>query len=57
MKTGTMVDHARDRARVHVLDFNHLYKQIRRDELDESSLSENERPRSLFPALDYWVCT
>ena len=29
MKTGTMVEYARERTRVHVLNFNHLYEQIK----------------------------
>src|SRR5438132_4517000 len=30
MKTGTMVEYARERTRVHVLTFNHLYDEIKR---------------------------
>lgn len=55
MKTGTMVDYARERTRVHVLNFNHLYEQIKRDEIDEPWLTEIERRHNLFPDLDYRV--
>jgi 1,4-alpha-glucan branching enzyme len=55
MKTGTMVEYARERTRVHVLNFNHLYDQIKRGEIDESWLSEIERRHNLFPDLDYRV--
>jgi 1,4-alpha-glucan branching enzyme len=55
MKTGTMVEYARERTRVHVLNFNHLYDQIQRGEIDEPWLSEIERRHNLFPDLDYRV--
>jgi 1,4-alpha-glucan branching enzyme len=53
MKTGTMVDYARDRTRVHVNNFNHLYEQITKDQIDEPWLSEVERRHNLFPEMDY----
>ena len=53
MKTGTMVEYACERTRVHVLNFNHLYEQVKRDELDEPWLSEIERRHNLFPDMDY----
>jgi 1,4-alpha-glucan branching enzyme len=55
MKTGTMVEYARERTRVHVLNFNHLYDQIKKGEIDEPWLSEIERRHNLFPDLDYRV--
>ena len=55
MKTGTMVEYARERTRVHVLNFNHLYEQLHRDDLDEGWLSEVERRHNLFPDIDYRV--
>jgi 1,4-alpha-glucan branching enzyme len=55
LKTGTMVDYARERTRVHVLNFNHLYDQLKRDEIDEPWLSEVERRHNLFPDVDYRV--
>jgi 1,4-alpha-glucan branching enzyme len=53
MKTGTMVEYANERTRVHVLNFNHLYEQIKHDSIDESWLTEIERRHNLFPDLDY----
>jgi 1,4-alpha-glucan branching enzyme len=55
MKTGTMVEYARERTRVHVLNFHHLYEQIKRNDIDESWLSEVERRHNLFPDIDYRV--
>jgi 1,4-alpha-glucan branching enzyme len=55
MKTGTMVKYARERTKVHVLNFNGLYEQIRRGEVDEAWLSELERRHNLFPDIDYRV--
>ena len=55
MKTGTMVDYARDRTRVHVLNFNHLYEQLTRNEVDEAWLTQIERRHNLFPHIDYRV--
>lgn len=53
LKTGTMVSYAQERTRVHVLNFNHLYEQLRQDEIDEPWLAEIERRHNLFPTLDY----
>jgi 1,4-alpha-glucan branching enzyme len=53
MKTGTMVEYAHNRTRVHVLNFNHLYDQIQQNELDESWLTEIERRHNIFPNIDY----
>ena len=55
MKTGTMVQYAQERTRVHVLNFNHLYEVIKRNEIDEGWLAEIERRHNLFPDLDYRV--
>jgi 1,4-alpha-glucan branching enzyme len=55
MKTGTMVDYARERTRVHVLNFNHLYDQLRSGDIDEAWLAEIERRHNLFPDVDYRV--
>ena len=55
MKTGTMVDYAVQRTRVHVINFNHLYEQLKRNEIDEHWLNEVERRHNLFPDLDYRV--
>ena len=53
MKTGTMVDYARERTRVHVLNFNHLYDQIVVNQIDEPWLNEVERRHNIFPDIDY----
>ncbi len=53
MKTGTMVEYAVQRTTVHVLNFNHLYEQIKHDTIDEAWLAEVERRHNLFPNLDY----
>jgi 1,4-alpha-glucan branching enzyme len=53
LKTGTMMDYARERTRVHVLNFNHLYDQLKGNDLDEPWLGEIERRHNLFPDIDY----
>ena len=53
MKTGTMVEYAHERTRIHVLNFNHLYEQIRKGEIDEPWLSEIEKRHNIFPDVDY----
>jgi 1,4-alpha-glucan branching enzyme len=55
LKTGTMVEYARERTRVHVNNFNHLYETICQGEIDEGWLSEIERRHNVFPDLDYRV--
>jgi 1,4-alpha-glucan branching enzyme len=55
MKTGTMVDYARERTRIHVLNFNHLYEQIKHNDIDEDWLGQIERRHNLFPDIDYRV--
>ena len=55
MKTGTMVEYACNRTRVHVLNFNHLYEQIKRGDIDEPWLSEIERRHNIFPSIDYRI--
>jgi 1,4-alpha-glucan branching enzyme len=57
MKTGTMVDYAKERTRVHVLNFNHLYEQIKQGRIDEGWLGQIERRHNVFPNLDYRVYT
>ena len=55
MKTGTMVEYAKERTRVHVINFNHLYEPIKRDTIDETWLNEIESRHNLFPDIDYRV--
>ena len=49
MKTGTMVEYAVERTQVHVLNFNHLYEQIKSDEIDEPWLSAIEAAAQHLP--------
>ncbi len=55
LKTGTMVEYAKERTRLHVNNFNHLYETIKRNDIDESWLSGIERRHNLFPDIDYRV--
>lgn len=55
MKTGTMVQYARERTRVHVNNFNHLYEQLKGNDIDDPWLSEIERRHNLFPDIDYRI--
>ncbi len=55
LKTGTMVDYAVQRTRVHVINFNHLYEQLKGGDIDEPWLAEIERRHNLFPDMDYRV--
>lgn len=55
MKTGTMVDYAVNRTRLHVLNFNHLYEQIKSNTIDEPWLTEIERRHNIFPNIDYRI--
>ena len=55
MSSGTMVEYAVERTRKHVLNFNHLYDQIKHNTIDEPWLNEVERRHNLFPGLDYRV--
>jgi 1,4-alpha-glucan branching enzyme len=55
MKTGTMVEYARERTRAHVLNFNHLYEMLKKNEIDEPWLGEIEHRHNLFPDIDYRV--
>ena len=55
MKTGTMVEYATERTRVHVINFNHLYETIKRDDLDEGWLHGIETRHNLFPDIDYRI--
>jgi 1,4-alpha-glucan branching enzyme len=55
LKTGTMVEYARERTRVHVLNFLHLYDQLKGNDIDEVWLAEIERRHNVFPDLDYRI--
>jgi 1,4-alpha-glucan branching enzyme len=55
MKTGTMVEYAVRRTHIHVLNFNHLYEEIRSDRIDEPWLVEIEQKNNIFPTIDYRI--
>ncbi|MFN7132035.1 MAG: glycoside hydrolase family 57 protein [Myxococcales bacterium] len=55
MKTGTMVEYAVRRTKEHVLRFNKLHEQIRRNQIDEAFLSHIEGRDNIFPLIDYRV--
>jgi 1,4-alpha-glucan branching enzyme len=53
MKTGTMVDYAVKRTKVHVNRFNNLYDQIKYNRIDPGYLGQLEEKDNIFPNLDY----
>jgi 1,4-alpha-glucan branching enzyme len=53
MKTGTMVDYAVKRTKVHVNRFNNLYDQIKYNRIDPGYLLQLEEKDNIFPDLDY----
>ncbi len=55
MKTGTMVEYATNRTRLHVLNFLHLYDQLQNHTIDERWLDEIERRHNIFPEIDYRI--
>lgn len=55
MKTGTMVEYACERTKVHILNFNHLYEEIRNSDIDEPWLCQIETRHNIFPDIDYRV--
>ena len=55
LKTGTMVEYAKERTRIHVNNFNHLYETIQRGDIDENWLSGIESRHNLFPDIDYRI--
>jgi 1,4-alpha-glucan branching enzyme len=55
MKTGTMVDYARERLTDHLWAFSRLYSEINRGNINEGWLSWLEQRDNLFPNLDYRV--
>jgi 1,4-alpha-glucan branching enzyme len=53
MKTGTMVDYAVKRTKVHINRFNNLYDQIKYNRLDLQYLRQLEDKDNIFPTLNY----
>lgn len=55
MKTGTMVDYAVKRTKVHINRFTKLYEQILGNQIDTEYLQRIEAKDNIFPQLDYKV--
>ena len=55
MKTGTMVDYAVKRTKVHVANALELYRQVRTGSIYEPFLSNLEATNNVFPEINYRV--
>lgn len=55
MKTGSMVEYAVHRTKIHLEQFNHLYRQIKENKIDEDYTAQLEQANNLFPNIDYAV--
>ncbi|NPV29522.1 MAG: DUF1957 domain-containing protein [Firmicutes bacterium] len=55
MKTGTMVEYARQRLIKHIACFTELYESIKRNTINEGRLAEIEQKDNIFPQIDYRV--
>ncbi len=56
MRTGTMVDYAVKRTKLHISRFNRLYEMIHvKVDIDEAWLSEVEKRDNIFPEIDFRV--
>jgi 1,4-alpha-glucan branching enzyme len=56
MRTGTMVDYAVKRTKLHISRFNQLYEMIHlKVEIDEAWLTEVEKRDNIFPEIDFRV--
>ena len=55
MTTQTMVEYAEKRTKDHLLNFNKLYEQIKRKEIDTGYLESLESKNNIFPHIDYRV--
>lgn len=55
MKTGTMVDYARNRTKAHIQRFTQIYDSIMADSIDPKWLAELEYRDNIFPDIDYSV--
>src|SRR5579883_3275407 len=55
MKTGTIVQYAKERTRVHVNNFTHLYEKIKQGKIDSGWLEKVEAIDNIFPNLNYRV--
>jgi 1,4-alpha-glucan branching enzyme len=48
-----MVEYAVQRTKQHLLNFNDLYFQIVRNQIDEAFLADLEGKNNIFPDIDY----
>jgi len=55
MQTGTMVEYAHKRTRVHFLRFDKLHDMVMRNEIDPEWLDKVEYIDNIFPEIDYAV--
>jgi len=55
MTTKTMVEYAEKRTREHITNFNGLYEQIKRNQIDENFLKDAEWKNNIFPQIDYRI--
>jgi 1,4-alpha-glucan branching enzyme len=55
MRTGTMVPYAIRRTKSHVLRFQKLYEDIKREQIDAGWLEKVEQIDNIFPNIDYRV--
>src|SRR3989339_2019672 len=55
MTTRTMVEYAEKRTRDHLLNFNNLFEQVKRSQVDERYVHELENKNNIFPLIDYTV--
>lgn len=55
MKTGTMVQYAVRRTEEHIANFDRLFQGLRKNTLDEASLSLLESHNNIFADIDYRV--
>lgn len=53
MKTGTMVEYAQKRSKVHLHRFNGLYEDIKWNKINPEWLKELEDKDNIFPDIDY----
>ena len=55
MTTRTMVEYAEKRTNTHILNFNRLYGQLKRNSINEGFLGGIEGKNNIFPGIDYRV--
>ncbi len=55
MKTGTMVEYAVKRTKIHTNRFNKIYDQIKYNRIDQDYLKQIELRDNIFPDIDYRI--